>query len=260
MVAGNGAAPVTLNRYTYCLGNPLYFIDLNGMWGFDWLLQGWEAHTLLQNRARAEISGLQTEYRVTSGINKNLSGTGRADIVYFNAATRTVEVYEIKPRSYAPGGINYPAGITQLDGYISALGSNGQIVNGWSVDRGSSLNQYFDQKVIASNMYPGRYITYHVVEDGLIIYEYSNKQPQQAPVTVPKEEYEESYSVVERIGYGLAGTAAILGAGLLFLDDVPTGGAGAVDDGAAVALASLALVLFEKAILGTGTDSGCDIS
>lgn len=113
---------------------------------------------MLQARARAEISGLQTEYRVTSGINKNLSGTGRADIVYFNAATRTVEVYKIKPSSYVPRGINYPAGMAQLDGYISALRNNGQIVNGWSVDRGSSLNQYFDQKVIASNMYPGQYI------------------------------------------------------------------------------------------------------
>lgn len=135
--------------------------------------------------------------------------------------------------------------MAQLDGYISALRNNGQIVNGWSVD---------------SNMYPGQYIMYHVVEDGLIIYEYSNKQPQENLVTVPEEEYEESYSVGARMGYGLLGTAAILGAGLLFLDDVPTGGAGAADNGAAVALASLALTLFEKAILGTGTDSGCDIS
>ena len=31
VIAGNGAVPVTLNRYGYCWGNPLYFVDLNGL-------------------------------------------------------------------------------------------------------------------------------------------------------------------------------------------------------------------------------------
>ena len=79
-------------------------------------------------------------------------------------------------------------------------------------------------------------------------------------MTVPEEEYEESYSVGARIGYGLLGTVAFAGALALFLDNVPTGGAGAADDGAAVALAAWALALFKKAILGTETGSGCDIS
>ncbi|MCH5264061.1 MAG: hypothetical protein J1F42_14225, partial [Lachnospiraceae bacterium] len=30
VVAGNGAEPVTLNRYTYCLGNPVGLVDLDG--------------------------------------------------------------------------------------------------------------------------------------------------------------------------------------------------------------------------------------
>ena len=252
--------PVTLNRYGYCLGNPLYFVDLNGMWGIDWLIQGWEAHRLLQTKAKTQIRGLQTEYRVTSGINWNKTGTGKADIAYFNAMTRTVEVYEIKPTSYAPGEPNYRAGLAQLDGYVYALRSNNQIVNGWGVDRGSSLNLYFDQTVIPSNIYEGQYITYHVVEDGLIIYEYSGRQPQESTVTVPEKEYEESYSVWERIAYGVAGTAVMLGAGVLLADDLFTGGVGVADNGIAVGLASFAMVLLTKAIHGTGTDNGCDIS
>ena len=34
VVAGNGAAPVTLNRYTYCLGNPVGYTDYDGMKGY----------------------------------------------------------------------------------------------------------------------------------------------------------------------------------------------------------------------------------
>ena len=260
VVAGNGAVPVTLNRYGYCLGNPLYFVDLNGMWGIDQLIQGWEAHRLLQAKAKTQIRGLQTEYRVTSGINWNKTGTGKADIAYFNAMVRTVEVYEIKPSSYAPGELNYRAGLAQLDGYVYALGHNGQIVNGWGAERGSSLNLYFDQTVIPSNLYEGQYITYHVAEDGLIIYEYSGRQPQESTVTVPEKEYEESYSVWERIAYGVAGTAVMLGAGVLLADDLFTGGVGVADNGIAVGLASFAMVLLTKAIHGTGTDNGCDIS
>lgn len=114
--------------------------------------------------------------------------------------------------------------------------------------------------VIPSNLYEGQYITYHVAEDGLIIYEYSKRQPQESTVTVPEKEYEESYSVGERIAYGVAGTAAMLGAGVLLADDLFTGGAGVVDNGIAVGIASFAMALLTKAIHGSGTDSGCDIS
>ncbi|MDE6386677.1 MAG: hypothetical protein K2L82_02585, partial [Lachnospiraceae bacterium] len=34
VIAGNGAAPVTLNRYTYCLGNPMSCTDYDGMKGY----------------------------------------------------------------------------------------------------------------------------------------------------------------------------------------------------------------------------------
>lgn len=79
-------------------------------------------------------------------------------------------------------------------------------------------------------------------------------------MTVPEKEYEESYSVWERIAYGVAGTAVMLGAGVLLADDLFTEGVGVADNGIAVGLASFAMVLLTKAIHGTGTDNGCDIS
>ena len=120
-------------------------VDLNGMWTQrpDYLIEGNEAHRLLQAKFMSEISGGQVEYRITSSIASNPSGTGRADIVYFNSLTKTVEVYEIKPGSYTPGAINYAAGQSQLQGYIEALNRNGQIINGWQAEKGISLNSYF---------------------------------------------------------------------------------------------------------------------
>ena len=54
-------------------------VDLNGMWPQfpDYLIEGNEAHRLLQAKFMSEISGGQVEYRITSSIASNPSGTGR---------------------------------------------------------------------------------------------------------------------------------------------------------------------------------------
>ncbi|MDE6387608.1 MAG: RHS repeat-associated core domain-containing protein [Lachnospiraceae bacterium] len=39
VIAGNGAVPVTLNRYTYCLGNPVGLVDLDGNEGSPWWIR-----------------------------------------------------------------------------------------------------------------------------------------------------------------------------------------------------------------------------
>ena len=61
---------------------PMDLVDLNGMWTQrpDYLIEGNEAHRLLQAKFMSEISGGQVEYRITSSIASNPSGTGRADI------------------------------------------------------------------------------------------------------------------------------------------------------------------------------------
>lgn len=59
---------------------------------------------------KTEISGGQVEYRITSSIASNPSGTGRADIVYFNTVIIPSVEYpdkEIVYHVYENGLINY---------------------------------------------------------------------------------------------------------------------------------------------------------
>ena len=85
-IKGHIAVPYTMNHYNYCWNRPMDLVDLNGMWPQfpDYLIEGNEAHRLLQAKFMSEISGGQVEYRITSSIASNPSGTGRTDIVYFN--------------------------------------------------------------------------------------------------------------------------------------------------------------------------------
>lgn len=209
-VKGVTLCPFTMNPYVYCWNDPFSFVDSTGLSPrvssrnskkqnlfselaedlvdkMDALQEGNEAHRLLQAKFMGDYRGRggQVEYYIKSGIERNKSGTGRADIVYFNASTRTVEVYEIKPGSYCPGSPFYDKGIDQLDGYIKALRKNGQIINNWGVKRGYSLNGYFNEIVIPSQMDEKREIVYHVYENGLINYYYRYKQEKPEPVVEP---------------------------------------------------------------------------
>lgn len=171
------------------------------------------------SKTEYQTAGGQVEYRITSSIASNPSGIGRADIVYFNSLTKTVEVYEIKPGSYTPGAINYAAGQSQLQGYIEALNRNGQIINGWKAAKGISLNSYFNTVIIPSVEYPDKEIVYHVYEDGLINYYYRKKKTQEKPATSSEKvkEQEKDYSGLERIGIFAFGSALFLGAAVLFV-------------------------------------------
>lgn len=191
-------------------------VDLNGLEPQpDPLTEGNEAHTLLQAKFMADYgaSGGQAEYYVNSGITTNISGTGRADIVYFNSSTHMVEVYEIKPGSYSPGAVNYPLGICQLDGYIIALRGNGQIKSEkWNVARGCSLNTYFNTMVIDSVEYENMEIVYKVYENGLINYYYRKKQqPNQVPAENEQEEEKTDYRgvVIEGVSFATVGAALV---------------------------------------------------
>ena len=171
------------------------------------------------SKTEYQTAGGQVEYRITSSIASNPSGTGRADIVYFNSLTKTVEVYEIKPGSYTPGAINYATGQSQLEGYIQALNSNGQIIHGWQAVRGISLNSYFNTITIPSVEYPDKEIIHHVYEDGLINYYYRKKKTQEKQATASEKvnEQERNYSGLKRIGIFAFGSALFLGAAVLFV-------------------------------------------
>ena len=238
-------------------------VDLNGMWTQrpDYLIEGNEAHRLLQAKFMSEISGGQVEYRITSSIASNPSGTGRADIVYFNSLTKTVEVYEIKPGSYTPGAINYATGQSQLEGYIQALNSNGQIIHGWQAVRGISLNSYFNTITIPSVEYPDKEIIHHVYEDGLINYYYRKKKTQEKQATASEKvnEQERNYSGLKRIGILAFGSALFLGAAVLFVDDI-FGGVGVADDGIAMSAASAAVAFCGIAFTGKKRDNSCSMN
>lgn len=239
-IRGTIAAPFTMNHYGYCWNRPVDFVDLDGLSPeqSEFLKKGNEAHTLLQAKFMADYGGKggKVEYYVKGGIDTNLSGTGRADIVYFNSKTRTVEVYEIKPGSYSPGAVNHALGLTQLDGYIYALNNNGQIVGEqWKAKRGVSLNMYFSTIIIPSVEYDGQEIVYKVYENGMIIYSYRSKRPQEesVPETVEEEECQENYGKVALEGLSFAAvTAALAKAGeaiVAFFEGLATGAEAALN-------------------------------
>ena len=98
-IKGFTAAPYTLNEYGYCWNNPMMLADYDGMlpqWIIDaingdelpeWLeriLEGNEAHRLLQKKFVEDYGkkGGFAEFYIASGVDRNPSGTGRADIIF----------------------------------------------------------------------------------------------------------------------------------------------------------------------------------
>ncbi len=203
-IKGFAAAPYTLNEYGYCWGNPMVLVDLDGAWpqwiidAFngdgsevpEWLeriIEGDEAHRLLQARFMQDYGGRggAVEYGIGSGVTRNKSGRGRADIVYFNSLTRSAEVYEIKPLlTYGPGMPYHSQGVNQMRGYTQALNEN-ILQNGWIAQPGMTLNGYFDRIVIPSKLFNGKKdIVYHVYENGMITYFYRDRRPEKQPSEV----------------------------------------------------------------------------
>ena len=227
-IRGTIAAPFTMNHYGYCWNRPVDFVDWDGLSPEqpEFLKKGNEAHTLLQEKFMRDYGGKggQVEYSIKSGISTNISGRGRADIVYFNSGTRTVEVYEIKPGSYALGAIYHAVGLAQLDRYVYALNNNGQIVNGWNAITGVSLQKdpRYQSIIIPSIEYPNQEIVYKIYQDGIITYYYRKKkeQPETEPATVEEEEQQEDFGKVAIEGLSFATIIALLakiGEGLVAL-------------------------------------------
>ena len=255
---GMAEAPYTQNRYIYCWNRPMDLVDLNGLFP-EWLeqiLRGIKAHQVLEQEFEADYGNMggKKEYYIESGIPWSVTGTGRADIVYFNGSTKTVEVYDIKPESYMPGAAYNLLGLAQVDGYIDALSNNGQITKGWEVERGSSLNTYFDMKTITvqDGLFKGEEITYRVYENGMVIYHYQEKDPQEHPQTdsVPAELKEESPNVMESAVLLVAAGICITGGIVLYANDFFTAGVGIMDDCIATALVKMAIELVEIAMDG----------
>jgi len=234
-VRGYIDVPDTLNHYLYCLNNPIIFIDLTGLF-LEYIMRGKEAHELLQNYLEELYpNNVRTEYYINSGM-PTISGTGRADIVYFNRQKNIAEVYEIKPGRYAKWPIRQ-IGLYQLNNYINALSNNGQLEKyGISdVKSGYSLDEVINSYTVESIAFPGEEIVYNVYEnDGLVTYYYRKKKTTNVEC-VEETEKKEQKNVFEEINTTevtvVAGAAMVAVGVVMILDDFFTFGASVVNDG-----------------------------
>ena len=60
VIAGNGAVPENLNRYGDCLGNPLYFVDLNGL--TPYIIYDMEERGFVEYVEKLEMDRLENLY------------------------------------------------------------------------------------------------------------------------------------------------------------------------------------------------------
>ena len=193
---GNIGEPLTLNRYVYCVGNPVNYVDPSGKYT---AAQGREAHEALQDYVKtkgSEILGIgywvETEYRVT-GYMYSATGAGRVDILLHTP--QGLEVYEIKPawHSIRPdtvkpedvelikaGRWELLPGRAQRLGYVQALRDMG-----YKVEKdGNSFNPNGLILPINDPEYThARYFTLST-QPGMIYYELI-KRPEKEPVRLP---------------------------------------------------------------------------
>ena len=253
IIKGHTAEPCTMNAYGYCWNNPLVMVDLNGLnpeivYGIlDKLIEGNEAHRLLQAEFQKDYGGKggYTEYHISSGIDRNPSGTGRADIVYFNSSIETAEVYEIKPGVYAPNGVLNKEGLKQLKSYMIGLAGSEQVSQDWRVAAGTSLKPYFHEKVIESRLYENKEIVYRMYEDGMIIYSYRQRPHKELVYAVAPDMEESGERKALKVASGVTFTAALLMLLGTLAEDFITGGVGISNDAPAfAAFASVFVSLF----------------
>ena len=257
----------SLNLYEYCFNKPNTFIDPTGHYTKpDYLIEGVEAHIFMEAYAMTRFgANCSVEHPIEGGSYHGSGTYGYADIVMFNDVT--AEIYEIKPGSYSTGGVNHAAGIAQLNGYVSAFNNpaytntnrRGSVV----ATTGTSYDSVFSV-AMKSTFKPGYYIVYRTYGDGLIIYDYQKSipdgcrevQPELNAIQKSLQYYlHVSDETMETIKTGaLVGGILILAIliGVLAADDIFTLGAGAVDDGAIVPLATM-LLNFIKMLFSSGT-------
>ena len=203
VIKGNGAFPETLNRYGYCWGNPILFIDLNGLAPEFTTEGGNEAHKKLQAEflARYPIIGA-VEFEVRGYA---LSSTGKGKIDILLKSLSGWEVYEIKPHSNRSNLEYRTEAHKQREGYIDALEGMGKKVN--YVGKTFNPNGW----KIPSDIYSGYDIKYYTYSDdpGMIYYGYVKRnEPEPEPVVV-KESEKEFQQVAIGVAEGVTAGVAV---------------------------------------------------
>ena len=183
VIKGNGAVPETLNRYGYCLGNPVGLVDLDGMNPYPAWLYGIYAHIQFESEFMAlyqEEEGTMARENTYGKINVYIPGGGRtggkgfADLVLYDEGN--VEIYEIKPISYYGTG----KGDEQLDRYVQAYEALGSNVKKGSIENVEVLLWWENDTY---NYDSEMNIKYEMFEDspGMIYYTLSYKDPEKQP-------------------------------------------------------------------------------
>jgi RHS repeat-associated protein len=192
IVKGCIRTPMTLNEYVYCWGNPLGFVDLNGMEPESLEeLEYWRAAVERGNEAHREFSvimstipGADMKYTILTGLQKEYNlgystptGRGYPDLVHFQG--NTIEVYELKP--FTPFAIEL--GRRQVNAYARAI----QMNTGMYVQLGTSLAPQINSlPPVPSKIVPGSQIRYFTKSTmpGLVFYQYTIPPPP-IPAKVP---------------------------------------------------------------------------
>lgn len=172
----------TINNYIYCINNPLLYFDPLGL-APAWL-EGIFAHIQIQlDLSIRQFSCEETHVEVRipgGGLGK--TGVGRADFLVDKGDH--VEIYEIKPESWASGYRNVLAS-KQLDNYVDAYPASYTK----AAMRGTQSFSYS----LPYSMDPTRTLTYWSEGDGLIYYKINPKpepEPKRLPIAIPRHEFD----------------------------------------------------------------------
>lgn len=247
-IGGNILFPLSFNQYDYCLGNPLIFIDLTGLFPV-WLLilfaKGRAAHKAVESYA-VGLSAMEggegfSEVYVKYGLDTK-SGSGKIDIVYVKDGK--AEVYEVKKESETSRFL----GPFQAASYVFALKLDSNVKTreklGFEKDKvelGSSLDEYFDNAIINSPYDPSVRYVLNTDGNGVIYYKEISAKPKpklkaQEVVVNALAMAVENPKVVAGFQAGvymtMAGVFYLLGAALV-VDDATV--VGIADDGIAAA-------------------------
>ncbi|SCY40197.1 RHS repeat domain-containing protein [Butyrivibrio sp. INlla14] len=188
-------SPLTMNRYGYCLGNPLLFIDLDG--NMPAWLEGIYAHLAIEaDMKRYAKDGYDVRSNVYikgGGKDRTSSGNGFADVVM--KKNGVYSVYEIKPISNDLEKIQddeLTSGQKQLAGYVFAINSTistggriGKYGQTQRSERAIEGNKIIINRELVTEV--GNYVidlSYYSYGDGMIYYEINTikREPEKKPV------------------------------------------------------------------------------